>query len=281
MALIGMAFGMGFTFGPLFGFLAVPSEGAEPGPWPGYAAALVSALALALAYFRLPESRRRDSQPLAHGGLSVSAWRTAFQVPSVAQVLLAIFVCIFSFANFETTLALLIKGSRHAAQPLFDFSWGEVCLTFAYIGLTLSIVQGGIVRRLAGRFREGSLAATGALIQLAGFGLTVLAVDRGSVELLFVALTCVVTGFSFMQPNLQSLLSRRSDPAKQGLVLGVGQSVSSMARIFGAGISIPLLKKGAQVPYVTAAALMGVGLVLVLFASRSGKDWQDEKETQD
>ena len=34
MALIGMAFGLGFTFGPLFGFLAVPHEGAPPGPWP-------------------------------------------------------------------------------------------------------------------------------------------------------------------------------------------------------------------------------------------------------
>jgi DHA1 family tetracycline resistance protein-like MFS transporter len=99
--------------------------------------------------------------------------------------------------------------------------------------------------------------------------------------LLFVALTCVVTGFAFMQPNLQSLLSRRSDPAKQGLVLGVGQSVSSMARILGAGISIPLLKRGAQVPYVTAAVLMGVGLILVLIASRSGTDWKDVKDIKD
>jgi predicted MFS family arabinose efflux permease len=186
------------------------------------------------------------------------------------------FVCIFSFANFETTLSLLIKGSKHTEQRLFDFSWAQVCLTFAYIGLTLSIVQGGIVRRLAGRFREGPLAATGALIQLIGFGLTVLSVARVSVELLFVALTAVVTGFAFMQPNLQSLLSRRTDPAKQGLVLGVGQSVSSMARILGAGISIPLLRRGAQVPYLTAAVLMTVGLVLVLIAARAGSDWKRE-----
>ena len=39
MALIGMAFGLGFTFGPLLGFLAAPTRDAEPGPWPGYAAA--------------------------------------------------------------------------------------------------------------------------------------------------------------------------------------------------------------------------------------------------
>ena len=39
MALIGAAFGLGFTFGPLFGFLAVPSGQGDPGPGPGYAAA--------------------------------------------------------------------------------------------------------------------------------------------------------------------------------------------------------------------------------------------------
>ena len=35
MALIGMAFGMGFTFGPLLGFFAVRNEMENPGPWPG------------------------------------------------------------------------------------------------------------------------------------------------------------------------------------------------------------------------------------------------------
>ena len=276
MALIGMAFGMGFTFGPLFGFLAVPSQGGEPGPWPGYAAAILSAIALGLTLFRLPESLRPGSGSAEHSGFSWSAWQTAIQVPSIGLVLLSMFVCIFSFANFETTLSLLIKGSRHAEKTLFEFSWGGVCLTFAFIGLTLSIVQGGIVRRLAGRFHEGYLAATGALIECAGFGLTVLAVEYVSVSLLFAALTAVVTGFAFMQPNLQSLLSRRSDPDKQGLVLGLGQSVSSLARILGAVISIPLFRRGAQVPYITAAILMAAGLILVLIASRSGKDWKKE-----
>src|SRR5690606_13404102 len=36
MALIGAAFGLGFTFGPLFGYLAVPSGQGDPGPGPGY-----------------------------------------------------------------------------------------------------------------------------------------------------------------------------------------------------------------------------------------------------
>ncbi len=61
MALIGIAFGLGFTFGPLLGYLAVPG-GREAGPWPGFAAAGLSAVALLLAFFRLPESLRPDSR---------------------------------------------------------------------------------------------------------------------------------------------------------------------------------------------------------------------------
>jgi MFS family permease len=55
MALIGAAFGIGFTFGPLLGFasLFLPLPGA-----PGYLAAGLSLLALLFGLARLPETRR-------------------------------------------------------------------------------------------------------------------------------------------------------------------------------------------------------------------------------
>jgi MFS family permease len=273
MALIGAAFGMGFTFGPLFGFLAAPTRDAEPGPWPGFAAALLSALAFALAIFLLPESLRPGINREERLRASWSAWREALGVPSIGFLLIATFVCIFSFANFETTLSLLLKGSAHFAQSLFGFSWKEVCLTYAFIGLTLSIVQGGIVRRLAGKLSEGKLAGSGAFMQVIGFCLMLSAARQVSVPLMFAALIAVVSGFAFLQPNLQSLLSRRSDPSKQGLILGIGQSVSALARIAGAYIGIPLLGRGVTVPYVMAAILMSLGLILVWVAANTGRDY--------
>jgi MFS transporter, DHA1 family, tetracycline resistance protein len=275
MALIGMAFGIGFTFGPLLGLLAVPTKDSDPGPWPGYAAAILSAIALILAAFRLPESLRPESAHSKHRGFAWQAWRIALTAPSIALLLIAMFVCIFSFANFETTLSLLVKGSsRHTSQPLFAFSWSGVCLTYAFIGLVLAIVQGGFVRQLAGRVSEGLMATTGAGIQICGFALTLLAIDRMSVTILFVALATVVSGFAFMQPNLHALLSRRSNPADQGMILGVGQSVGSLARIFGAGIGIPLLRLGISVPYLVAVVMMVAGLLLVIAAVRTGRDFQ-------
>ncbi len=280
MALIGMAFGLGFTFGPLFGFLAVPYEDAPPGPWPGYAAAILSAVALTLAVFLLPESLRPNSETVHRRLFDTAGFQRALSTPSIGVLLLAIFVCVFSFANFETTLSLLIKGAdrlpergHDAPTGPFNFSWGQVCLTYAYIGATLALVQGGVVRRMARRTSEGALAATGAALETAGFALMITAVAWESVPLLLTALAVVVAGFSFMQPMLNSLLSRRSDPNQQGIILGVGQSVNSLARIFGSAVGIPLLRHGLQTPYYTATSLMALGLVLVIFAARSGQDY--------
>jgi predicted MFS family arabinose efflux permease len=275
MALIGMAFGLGFTFGPLFGFLAVPYEGAPPGPWPGYAAAILSAVALGMAAFLLPESLQPGRNGAFRELIDRAGFRRAIATPSIGVLLLAIFVCVFSFANFETTLSLLIKGDQESSSP-FTFSWGQVCLTYAYIGLTLALVQGGLVRRLAKRASEGSLSVAGGGIQLLGFVLMIAAVAQGSARLLIGALAVVVTGFAFMQPMLNSLLSRRTDPHQQGAVLGVGQSVNALARIAGSGLGIPLLRIGLQTPYYTAAGMMALGVVLVLVAVRGGKDFPQE-----
>jgi len=271
MALIGMAFGMGFTFGPLLGYLAVPDRNAQPGPWPGYAAALLSGSAFLLALFLLPESKRPDSESATSHAPGVSRLGAALAVPSVGLILAAIFVCIFSFAKFETTLSLLVKGDIPTLP--FDFSWGMVCLTYAFIGITLALVQGGLVRRLSGRVPEGWLATGGALAEIAGFSVVVIATYLVSTPLLFVGLAIVVSGFAFMQPNLQALLSRRSDPERQGLVLGVGQSVSAVARILGSLVGIPLLFWLWFAPYVVAAILMLAGAILVLVAARSGNDY--------
>ncbi len=269
MALIGMAFGLGFTFGPLLGYLAVPTGVGDPGPLPGYIAGALSFVAFVLAIFALPESLHSDSETAAHR-LTLPALREALSVPSVGAILLSIFVCVFSFANFETTLALMIKGR----DSVFAFSFRDVCLTFAYIGFVLAVVQGGAVRRLAGRVSEGVLAGFGAVAEIVGFGTLMLASHFESVGLLYLALTILVSGFAFINPSLNSLLSRRSDPKRQGGILGVGQSLSSLARILGAGIGIPLLKIHPLLPSFAAMILMAIGLVFIVRGDRTGRDYQ-------
>jgi MFS transporter, DHA1 family, tetracycline resistance protein len=279
MALIGAAFGLGFTFGPLFGALALSSEGGEPGPGPGYAASALSAAALALAYFKLPESLKPGIRSAARQRFDRGALAEALARPAIGVLIAATFVCVFAFANFESTLSLMLNSEEVGYRYL---PW-QVSLVFAYIGLVLTLVQGGIVRRISGRVPEATMACFGAVTEIVGFFLLSQAAIHVSLPLLLVGLAVVVSGFAFITPSLNSLLSRWSDPAKQGGILGIGQSISSLARIFGPMAGVPLSQNGrlaaaiavpaAALPMLLAAALMALGLVLILAASKRGHDF--------
>ena len=285
MALIGLAFGLGFTLGPLFGGLAFSweelSQSVEsvsatvtPAPWPGYVAAGLSAIALVIAIFVLPESLHAKSETAARKRFNIEALRSAISVPSVGLILLTSFIVVFSFSNLETTLSLILKGQEGVDSP-FQMSLGGVLLTFAYIGFVLALVQGGLVRPLSGRLPEAVLAGGGALLQIVSFAWIIILLtseepSRGSV---YGVLALCTSGFAFITPSLNSLLSRRSDPAQQGGVLGLGQSVSSLARIVGSGLGIPLLMLSVTLPYYVAAGLMALGLVMIAIVGITGRDY--------
>lgn len=308
MALIGLAFGLGFTVGPLFGALAVPweeinrehpsaaataSSDEQPrqlqitradldklkianrdiklGPWPGYAAAMLSGVALLLAIFVLPESLHPGSESAARQRFNRLALREAISVPSVGLLLLTTFIVVFSFSNLETTLSLVLKHR-------FNLTLRDVLLTFAFIGFVLALVQGGLVRPLAGRLPEVALASFGAILEIASFVWIILILRTPDVSkpVIYGVLALCTSGFAFITPSLNSLLSRRSDPAKQGAILGLGQSISSLARIVGPGVGLPLLMKNVMLPYLLAAVLMTIGLLLVLVAGARGKDYSAE-----
>jgi MFS family permease len=279
MALIGAAFGLGFTFGPLFGFLAVPSGTGDPGPGPGYAAAALSAAALALAYFKLPESLKPGSQAQRPHWFDTKALGESLATPAVGLLLATIFICVFSFANLESTLSLMIN----AREVGYAFDFREVCLTYAFIGLVLTLVQGGVVRPISTRIPESIMASGGAVVEIIGFVVLTRAAVHPSTSLLLVGLAIVVMGFAFVTPSLNSLLSRWSDPARQGGILGIGQSISALARILGPMAGVPLFEnralaeslgvKSAELPLLLATSLTLVGLVLVVIASTRGRDW--------
>jgi MFS transporter, DHA1 family, tetracycline resistance protein len=271
MALIGAAFGMGFTFGPLLGAAAlVFSNDVGTSPWPGYAAAGLSATAMVLAIVLLPESLRTGSHTVGHPLMDLRAWSDAFRTPSVPALLATAFASVVSFGAFETTLALLL----HAENMPFQFRFHQVLLYYAFIGATLTFAQGVLVRRLAPRMGEVAMALTGSVTTIGGFVLLVAASHAGVLWLLMIASAVEVTGFAFMTPSLQSLISRRSDPARQGGILGVSQSTSSLARVFGPLIAVPLFFRSPPLPYWMAILVMALAMaIFFLFARREETMW--------
>jgi hypothetical protein len=85
---------------------------------------------------------------------------------------------------------------------------------------------------------------------------------------LLMVLAVAVTGFAFMVPSVQALISRLSDPAKQGEVLGINQSANAMARILGPFLGVLLYYLGHVLPYVFGVALLAVVLIMTLRLGR-------------
>jgi DHA1 family tetracycline resistance protein-like MFS transporter len=270
MALIGAAFGLGFTFGPLLGAAAlVFSHDVGTSPWPGYAAALLSGIALLLAILLLPESLRPGSEHAGHALIDWRAWHDASVTRSVPALLATAFASVVSFGAFETTLSLLLNDEN---LP-FQFKFHQVLLYYAFIGLTLSLAQGFLVRRLAPRVGEVVMTMAGGVTTMLGFALLIMASHQGELWLLMIASAVEVTGFALMTPSLQSLISRRSDPAKQGGILGVSQSTSSLARVVGPLIAVPLFFKSPPLPYWAAIGIMAVSTAIFVLFARKGRDY--------
>jgi MFS family permease len=257
MALIGAAFGIGFTFGPLIGarFVSGDVDGSLSEA-PGYVAAVLSGIALLSAIFMLPESLKSDSAPAHHHWLDFSSLRDAFSRPSIGLLLGTIFLTTFAFAQFETTLALLTKSLGLTLEDNF--------YVFAYVGFILTLSQGFLVRRLLPRLGEFRMALLGAVGMVIGLALTAIVAKQESLTMLYAVLPISVVGFSAMTPSLQAMLSLRSDSSAQGGILGLGQSMSALARILGPVAGLLLFGIETTYPYYVGAALMAAGALLVL-----------------
>ncbi len=295
MALIGAAFALGFTIGPVVGASSLLiGTGAEASPWPGYFAAALSGCAFLLALRLLPESKTEQSDTASRSLLDIQGLRVALSIPSIALLLLSSFIVICALAAFESTLALEIEtlydsaygatsshGAMQAAiraartlgfEQQRENQLAIVLGTFAYLGLVMTIAQGVLVRRLAGRMSEGKLASAGTVVATVSLLLLSLSVLLQSFLLLCVSMAAFVVGIAFVTPSLQSLVSRRTSPSQQGHVLGVGQSLSSLARILGPVIGIRLFAQSPQLPLWVATVIMVIAAGLIVMAAGEGKD---------
>jgi len=267
MALIGAAFGIGFTFGPLVGFASLSGFSSHDGAI-GYSAAGLSFLALILGILLLPETRRFDAAPpLQRRWFDSRATRNVLTSPILGPIVLIFFLATLGFGGFEPTLALLIKDALGLEKR-------DSFLMFAYVGFVLVMTQGFLYRRLANRVSEVTFMAMGISLMSLGLlllgGVTWLATQQAAswgtlLGLMLGSMTLAVVGFAFLTPSAQALISRRGDPAKQGEILGVNQSASALARILGPilGVGLYFLTPSHLLPYVFGAALLVVMLPLL------------------
>lgn len=278
MGLIGAAFGLGFIVGPgLGGLLTQPQLGRLGYQLPIFLAAALAALAAVGVMVFLRESRAK-ADPTAARSAFLAGLKDARTNPVVSRVLVVTLIYMAGFSAMESVFGLWSE-SRYA--------WGarEVGLSFMIVGVISVLNQGFLAGRLARRFGEARVLATGMLLFGASLVLQVLApvewfpaarLELGGLSLPVVQgwvvpiiMAVGACGMSLAMPNISAMISRASPPDRQGAMLGLNMASSSVARIFGPMVAGGLFSGlGHDWPFLIGALLTVPAAVMALNAGR-------------
>lgn len=255
MGLIGAAFGLGFVFGPAMGGLLAHYGHAAP----GLAATAICGLNFIVALWRLPESLAPEHRHVTAAGHPIAQLRAAFERPQLGVFMFLFAAVVFSFSTVETTLSLLCATS-------YKMSASHIYWLFAYLGVMTAAMQGGLLGRLSRRVDESRLVLIGTALLAAGIAATPY---TPPITMLLLALGAIAFGQGITSPVLSSLISKASGGKGHGGVLGISQSLGSLARILGplwGGLMFDY--GGPAAPYLTTAALMAVATAVGLSRAR-------------
>ncbi|MDT7689582.1 MAG: transporter, family, tetracycline resistance protein [Acidobacteriota bacterium] len=276
MGLIGAAFGMGFIFGPAIG--GILSRWGTHVPF-----LFAGALALAnatLLYFVLPETVTPDHP--ARQSAATGRWSQlvkALRGSRLAFVLGIYFLFITAFSIMTSSFGLFTLYR-------FGFDAHDTGWVFAFVGVIGAVVQGGLIGRLVKMFGELPLVIAGALFFAASlFIIPMTGPSTGTVALLALG-AFFALGNGLATPSLTSLASKSASAGEQGGVLGVTQSVASLARVVGPLISAALIYSAIAtmgydqkphnmsdhsiaITFRAAAAIMFVAFILAIYFART------------
>jgi DHA1 family tetracycline resistance protein-like MFS transporter len=238
---LGAAFGLGFIVGPGLG--AALSHISYTAPI--WAAAVITVIAAALAFFWLPETIHRT-----HAG-GRSPWQAlgdSWRLPHLRVLFTIDFVYWTAFAVYQTTFALF--GARRFG---FDAAHtGYLLSAFGFLGV---VVQGGLVGPIVKAMGERPTLAAGLVSAAIGWGGSAL---THSLPVFVAMLVPGAIGIGLCNATLSSLISKSASRGEQGRVQGAAGALESLGRTLG-----PVWGNGALQKFGEGTAYGSAALVLI------------------
>jgi DHA1 family tetracycline resistance protein-like MFS transporter len=222
--MIGMAFGLGFILGPYIGGKLADSGVVS---WfnaqtPFYFTALLSLINVFLILLFLPETLKIAKKVRIDVTKPFQNIKIAFSRPGLRNVMPTSFLFTAGFTFFTTFMAIVL------AQK-FGFSSGNTGDYFAYVGLWIAAVQGGLTGYLSKRFKDYQILRISifiSAISLLGYFL----IPTGEYKWLFLVPPFMAIGNGLTMAFNSALISRISPPELQGESLGINSSVMALAQ---------------------------------------------------
>jgi len=243
MGVLGAAFGIGFTIGPAIGGVLGHIEPSLP----AFAAAAFSGIAAIQTWARLSESRvhvHSETEDWLHPSRFLPIIRNS----ALLQMQLIFFFSMMAFVMMESTFAIYLND-------LMKFNELHVGLLFALAGVTIAVVQGGLVGKLSKRFGEWPIVIAGPVLVTTAMMLLAELSRFPVLPVVIVAMICNAGGRSLQTPALSALISHTSDPKQQGTVFGLFHMLGSLARVIGPIIATGSYTKHHSAPYLIAGTM--------------------------
>jgi len=265
--MLGAAFGLGFIIGPALG-----GQLGSIGPRiPFLASAVLTLLNWLYGYFILPESLPKEKR-------RAFEWKRANPVGSLVQLKK------YPAVSGLILSLVLIYIAVHAVQSTWTyynmkkFGWNKIWVGYslAFVGLTITIVQAGLIRLIIPKLGQSKSLYTGLFLYSIGLLLFGLA-TQGWMMFAFTIVYCMggIAG-----PALQGIISAHVPSNEQGELQGALTSLMSVTTIVGPLLMTNLFayftKTNAPVYFPGAPFITGAFLVLIsaILAYRSLKKWE-------
>lgn len=244
--LIGMAFGLGFIIGPYIGGkLSDPSIVS----WFTYSTPFWLSVALAfinivLVIRNFPETlvtKREVKVSMLTGFKNV---QRAFTYKNLRTMFLVGFLLTIGFNFFTQFFQVFLIGK-------FQFNQSKIGDFFAYMGLWIAISQGMILRLLSKKYKPVNILSISIILLAITF--PVLLLPSKAIWLyLIVPFIAVFQGLT--QPNSTAIISNLTNSGKQGEILGINQSIMSLAQAIPPIIAGLVTSVNIDLPTIFAAA---------------------------
>jgi predicted MFS family arabinose efflux permease len=227
---------------------------------PIWAAAALSLISIVATIVLLPSDRPISGIRSALRAPEPKATRVLLLMPYVWGLLSLLILFFFANSMFLSQIAIFLSArfSWHG----HPFGARELGIVFAYAGFINIIVQGLLLTQ-AGRFASDRIIVlvAFALMSAGYFGIAI--VDK--IGLLAVFLTLIFLGTTFIRTSLTAELSRSVPLNRQGIIMGLNQSLMSSANIAAPLLSGALIDHGLYATWAFAmAAIAACGAITAL-----------------
>lgn len=243
--LVGMAFGFGFIIGPYIGGkLSDPSIIS----WFNYAtpfwlSVILSTINIILVIFRFEETlaARREVEVSIFSG--IRNIQKAFTLERIRVMFLVVFLLTVGFNFFTQFFQVFLIGK-------FKFNQSQIGDFFAYIGLWSAFAQGGLLRPLSKKFSPRNILSYSIILLAATFPVLLIP-DKAIYLYMIIPFIAAFQGLT--NPNATAIVSNLTEKDKQGEILGINQSIQSLAQAIPPIIAGFVTSVNINMPIVFAA----------------------------